>query len=1102
MAAAFAQLFLMDLAFLAICILVVAPLAVYKRAAWAVLKRNFIGYFSNPTGYVFLCLFVLLTSFSAFWPHEFFSANLANLDQLNQFLPYIMLVFIPAITMSIWSEERRQGTDELLLTLPADDFDIVIGKYLAAAAIFTASLLFSQFSNYIVLAWLTTGDLDTGLFFATYFGYWMVGLAMLSLGMVASFLTSNMTVGFILGAVFNAPLAFAAGADKIVIQIGLAQQLSFWSLSEQLEPFGRGVISLASVIYFLMLIAVGLYLSMILIGTRHWSGKQGNWMVFHYAARACSLVVLLIASVVLFSNLGLLRADVSEGQISSLSPKTKEMIRELRPEHPIVIEAFIGAQMPEQYVQTKYNLISLLKEFDAKSADIDVRLHEDLETFSEDAAMAQERFGINPVRVRTRTRGTFKDEDVILGAAFTCGLEKVVVPFFDYGVPVEYELIRSIGTVAHGERKKLGVLRTDAQMFGGFSFAGGMPQQIPRQEIVQELEKQYDVEEVDPTQPIRSERVLVDLSTTDPGVTREQLETWSGELNKKQLPGELAQRLRKIGYRFSDGLEIAIQKEGESWVLLDDQGLRRFVVRKETTTPTAVKSGSTADAGGEKKEDAGQAAEAGATSEKTADEKAKTGSSGETKGKTASVATAEKVSLRVYGNYYDVLLAVQPSSLGPQEMQNFVAALRNGQPAAIFEDPLPMLFGTAPGTGEPKQSPGGMFGGGGPQPKGDIRELWDLLGISPPGEPGFQGSFNPDLAWQRYNPYPKLRRIEQINDLWVFASNQAPGAAEAFNPQDPVTARLSEVLLPAPGVLEKKEGSKLEFTKLVTTTQEINSAGRIRYQQVRDNMNDLRRLAAAQGRGSGEQILAARVSGLVDQAATGTTATATETSSSEQRPLNVIYVADIDCMISAFLRIRARPDEDEEIDWHFENVNFLLNIIDSLSGDDQYVDIRMRKPYHATLRQIEAQAVTARNNEWLQREEYEDLYKKEINALADEKVKSLKAYEDRVKNLKKKMEDGEQVSLQDRLAVETARDMQEQKIDQKQQVTKQQMERELNTKIEQIRREADLRIQEVQNWYKFWAVVIPPIPPLLVGIVVLVQRRLREREGVSKSRLR
>ncbi len=947
------DLLLANLFFAAVALLLVLGLSSQKRAAYAVLKRNFLGYFSSPTGYVFLCLFVLLTSMAAFWPHEFFNSNLATLDQLNKWFPIIMLFFIPAITMSIWADEKRQGTDELLLTLPADDFDIVIGKYLAAASIYTVSLLFSQISTFIVLLFLSKGDVDVGLFFANYLGYWFVGLAMLAIGMVASFLTHNLTVGFILGALFNAPFVFASNAD--VIFQNNNRYVGQFSVEEQFDNFGRGVISLSSVAYFSLIVTLGLYFCMVLIGRRHWSGgKDGNTMFLHYFARIILLAVTVFAVSYFFRNNDR-RHDATQNKVSSLSPTTKTMIRQLKSERPIVIDAYISADMPAQYAKTKYDLINLLKEFQALSSnrgvELQVRINDDLEPSSEAARTAVKQYGIEPQMVRVRERGAYKDQKVLLGAAIRSGLSKVVIPFFESGIPVEYELVRSINTVSQPTRQKLGVVKTDAQLMGGFSMAGGGFSQLPKQPIIEELEKQYDVEEVDPSVPISTDK-------------------------------------------------------------------------------------------------------------------------------------------------FDVIMAVQPSSLGPQEMVNFLDVVKAGVPTAIFEDPMPFGFQGTPGTGEPKQAPGGspFGGGGGPQPKGEIQQLWKLLGLDIPIKASFTG-INPDIVWQQYNPYPKLRYIMNATDEWIFIRENQGEQEDYLSEQVPITAGLRELMFLYAGAIRKEENrDDVKITDLISTRA---SSGRISFEDVQGQMRGGQasptQLQVLQGAALGSQVIAAYIEGAKKDAKEG--------EKNDARALKVAYIADIDCMLPIFSEIRKRPEQYEEIDFRFQNVTFILNVIDVLAGETQYPEIRRHEPQHSTLAEFEEQAEKYREAERENQKEFQESFNKEVREAEEQNQKTLAKFQEKVQALKREGAT-DPSKAQDLIGLVQQMQVEQAALERKLAVKREQLESKKNELVEESRRQSEARVIDLQNLYKYLAIFLPPIPPLLVGAAVFVSRRVREREGISKSRLR
>ncbi|MBS0265273.1 MAG: Gldg family protein [Planctomycetes bacterium] len=451
----------------------------------AVFKRNFMSYFSGVVGYLFIVAFVFVGSFLAFQP-QFFANNLANLDQLNHWFAWLLLFIVPAITMSTWSDERKQGTDELLFTLPASDFEILLGKYLAVLGVYTVALIFSL-SHVFILIWL--GSPDKGLLFATYFGYWVAGSALLTAGMLASALTSSPAVAFVLGAIFCAIPVFI---DKIPFAPRLLQSLS---VAEQFRDFGLGMIPAAGLLYFGSLAAFFLYLNHVLISRRHWSGgPHQSPMWVHYLVRAAALCVILIGvnSIATARNP---RLDLTRGHIYSLTPTTKKVLSSVKADRPVLIQAFISPEVPHELVPTRTTLIGLLRQFQNKGGSgLQVRIA-NTEKYT-DVAEEAKRYGIESVEVQSEPGGRIVRDDIFMGVVITSVDQQVVIPFFDKGTPVEYELTGAIRTVSQATRKTVGILRTDAQVAGGFDMQSF--RSLPEWRIAQELKKQYDVKTVGP----------------------------------------------------------------------------------------------------------------------------------------------------------------------------------------------------------------------------------------------------------------------------------------------------------------------------------------------------------------------------------------------------------------------------------------------------------------------------------------------------------------------------------------------------------------------------------------------------------------------------
>lgn len=238
----------------------------YIKTIYTLFKKELMSYFNSPIAYVFIGVFLVVGNWLFF--NYFFLIGQASLRNYFGLLPWIFLFLSPAITMRLWSEEKKSGTIEFLLTLPVTDWQVVLAKFFSSLAFLFITLLLSV-SLPISVAFL--GEVDPGPIIGGYLGSLLLGGAYLALGLFISSLTKNQIISFV-SALLACFAAFVIGADFVLA--GAPQFavpiMKFLGLGSHFYNIAKGVIDTKDIIYYISFIFLFLWLNAQVIEKREW----------------------------------------------------------------------------------------------------------------------------------------------------------------------------------------------------------------------------------------------------------------------------------------------------------------------------------------------------------------------------------------------------------------------------------------------------------------------------------------------------------------------------------------------------------------------------------------------------------------------------------------------------------------------------------------------------------------------------------------------------------------------------------------------------------------------------------------------------------------
>lgn len=232
--------------------------------AGTICRKEIRSYFNSAIAYVVIVVFLIIVGW--FTISDLFLFNIASLRQMFGIAKWVLLFLIPAITMRLLAEEKKSGTIELLTTKPLHDWEIVLGKFFAAWVLVGVALL-PTLMYYITIAFL--GDVDNGPVIGGYFGLLLMAGTFVAIGLLASSLTENQIVAFIVGLLVMFALVML---DQVLFFVpeSLTSIVEYLGIDYHFSNIARGVIDSRDIIYFLSVLGFSLYLSIVSLERRKW----------------------------------------------------------------------------------------------------------------------------------------------------------------------------------------------------------------------------------------------------------------------------------------------------------------------------------------------------------------------------------------------------------------------------------------------------------------------------------------------------------------------------------------------------------------------------------------------------------------------------------------------------------------------------------------------------------------------------------------------------------------------------------------------------------------------------------------------------------------